>query len=166
LGLNFLRKLKIYLDTSVISHLHQLDVPEKMNDTLSFWEDLKRGKYSAFTGITTITEIADCCEPKRGILEKYLSEINFSLISLNSEIELLADKIIEQGILTKKSYDDCIHIASAVISDCDLVTSWNFKHMVNIKTINGVRAVNLLNGYKPIDIYTPSMLFERRDFHD
>jgi len=146
--------------------LYQLDVPEKMNDTLTFWEDLKRGKYSAFTSITTITEIADCREPKRSILEKYLSEIDFTLISLNSEIELLADKIIEQGILTRKSYDDCIHIASAVIADCDLVASWNFKHMVNIKTINGVRAVNLLNGYKPIDIYTPSMLFERSDFYD
>ncbi len=28
------RKLKIYLDTSVISHLQQEDVPEKMSETL------------------------------------------------------------------------------------------------------------------------------------
>jgi len=34
-------KPKIYLDTSIISHLHQLDVPEKMNDTLALWEDIK-----------------------------------------------------------------------------------------------------------------------------
>lgn len=29
-----MRKLKVYLDTSVISHLQQEDVPEKMRETL------------------------------------------------------------------------------------------------------------------------------------
>jgi len=40
-----MKKLKIYLDTSVISHLQHEDVPEKMKDTLLFWEELKTGKY-------------------------------------------------------------------------------------------------------------------------
>lgn len=30
------RKLKVYLDTSVISHLWQLDASEKMNETFGF----------------------------------------------------------------------------------------------------------------------------------
>lgn len=161
-----MRRPKIYLDTSVISHLYQLDTPEKMNDTLAFWGALKQGRFNIFTSVTAMAEIANCYQPKKDILEQYLAEIEFVLIHLDPEIEMLADKIIEQGILTKKSYDDCVHIASAVISDCDLIASWNFKHMVNIRTINGVRAINILNGYKPIDIYTPSMLFERSDLHD
>lgn len=33
-----MRKLKVYLDTSVISHLLQEDVPEKMSDTRQLWE--------------------------------------------------------------------------------------------------------------------------------
>jgi len=33
-----MKKLKIYIDTSVISHLDQHDAPEKMADTLAFWE--------------------------------------------------------------------------------------------------------------------------------
>jgi len=36
-----LKKLKLYLDTSVISHLDAPDTPEKMADTLALWEDLK-----------------------------------------------------------------------------------------------------------------------------
>ena len=32
-----MRKLKVYLDTSVISHLLQEDVPEKMADTSGKW---------------------------------------------------------------------------------------------------------------------------------
>lgn len=31
------RKLKVYLDTSVISHLMQEDVPEKMADSRKLW---------------------------------------------------------------------------------------------------------------------------------
>lgn len=36
-----MRKLKIYLDTSVISHLQQEDVPEKMKETMELWEQFK-----------------------------------------------------------------------------------------------------------------------------
>ena len=35
-----MRKLKVYLDTSVISHLEQEDVPEKMEQTRKVWEIL------------------------------------------------------------------------------------------------------------------------------
>jgi hypothetical protein len=38
-----MRKLKVYLDTSVISYLYQLDAPEKMKDTLELWELLGGG---------------------------------------------------------------------------------------------------------------------------
>jgi len=34
------KKTKIYLDTSVISHLTALDAPEKREDTLRLWEKI------------------------------------------------------------------------------------------------------------------------------
>ena len=38
--IKIMRKLKVYLDTSVISHLEQEDVPEKMEQTRKVWEIL------------------------------------------------------------------------------------------------------------------------------
>jgi len=35
------KKLKIYFDTSVISHLQADDVPEKMEITKKFWDEVK-----------------------------------------------------------------------------------------------------------------------------
>ncbi|WP_198514901.1 hypothetical protein [Hallerella succinigenes] len=32
------KKLKVYLDTSVISYLHQEDAPERMRDTQALWQ--------------------------------------------------------------------------------------------------------------------------------
>lgn len=34
------KKLKIYLDTSVISHLFADDTPDKMEDTSRFWANI------------------------------------------------------------------------------------------------------------------------------
>lgn len=61
-------KLKVYLDTSVISHLAQEDVQEKMLNTLNLWEIFKREKYDLYLSTVTLQEIEDCPEPKRSIL--------------------------------------------------------------------------------------------------
>jgi hypothetical protein len=70
----------------------------------------------------------------------------------------LADKYLAAGILRPKSFDDAQHIAYACVYNCDMIVSWNFKHMVNIKTIAGVKSVNALAGYREMPIYTPTIL--------
>lgn len=153
-------KLKVYLDTSVISHLAQEDVPEKMLNTLNLWEIFKREKYDLYLSTVTLQEIEDCPEPKRSILYQYLSEIKYTIIDIKQMVSDIARQLIEMRILPPKSYDDCQHIAAAVEAGCDCIVSWNFKHIVNIKTIRGVRAITNLKGYKPIEILNPSVLLE------
>ncbi|MCL1865039.1 MAG: hypothetical protein FWF73_04430 [Spirochaetes bacterium] len=60
--------------------------------------------------------------------------------------------------MKQKNIDDCRHIAAAIASDCDVIVSWNFKHIVNHKTIVGVKAVTALEGYNDVLIYAPSIL--------
>ncbi len=156
-------RLKIYLDTSVISHLLQEDVPEKMADTRKIWEMFKAGKYDVYLSTVTLEEVANCPEPKRSGLRKFLEQIKYTVLDITDEMEIVADKIVAMGILTKKSYDDCQHIAAAVVTECDCIISWNFKHIVNIKTIHGVRAITNLTGYKAIDILSPIVLLESEE---
>lgn len=91
---------------------------------------------------------------------QYLKQIKYTPIQITDTMSAIAEQIIDMGILTKKSYDDCQHIAAAVICGCDCIISWNFKHIVNIKTIRGVRAITNLRGYKPVEIINPSALLE------
>ncbi|MBQ4559676.1 MAG: PIN domain-containing protein [Tyzzerella sp.] len=156
-------KLKVYLDTSVISYLEQEDVPEKMSNTLELWEIFKREKYNLYISTVTLQEIEDCPEPKRSILYQYLSEIKYTIIDIKQMVSNIARQLIEMHILPSKSYDDCQHIAAAVEAGCDCIVSWNFKHIVNIKTIRGVRAITNLKGYKPIEILNPSVLLESEE---
>lgn len=43
-----------------------------------------------------------------------------------------------------------LHIAIAILNKCDVIISWNFKHLVNIKTVRGTRAITYIKGYKGI----------------
>jgi len=158
-----MNKLKVYLDTSVISHLMQEDVPEKMSETLKLWDMFNAGKYDVYLSTVTLQEIDNCPEPKRTELFKHLVEIDYTPIEITEDMSEVAQQLIDMGILTQKSYDDCQHIASAVIYGCDCIISWNFKNIVNIKTIRGVRAITNLKGYKPIEILNPTVLLESEE---
>jgi len=158
-----MRKLKIYLDTSVISHLDQDDVPEKMEQTKKVWDILKTGKYEVIISDLVLAEINECREPKKGILQEYLAQINYERINITKETEEIAQEIIEEGILNQKSFDDCLHIASAILSDCNIIVSWNFKHMVNVDTINGIRKITFVKRYNNIDIYAPYVLLSEKN---
>jgi predicted nucleic acid-binding protein len=138
-----------------------LDAPDRLDwqgDTRRLWDDIKAGKYEVFISPVVIAEIDRCHEPKRSILSEYLRLSQYTILEKTDEIAELADKYITAGILRIDSYDDAQHIAYACVYDCDIVLSWNFKHLVNYKTISGVRGVNALAGYKEMMIYTPTML--------
>ena len=53
----------------------------------------------------TLEEIADCPEPKRSELRKLLQQIDFVTLDISDEMESVAHKIIEMGILTNKNYE-------------------------------------------------------------
>jgi predicted nucleic acid-binding protein len=155
-----MKKLKIYLDTSVISHLDAPDAPEWEADTKRLWEDIKAGIYHVFLSPVVIVEIERCKEQKLSVLRDQLRLIRYTILQRTDEVVELASRYIAANVLRENSLNDCLHIAYACVYNCDLVVSWNFKHMVNIKTISGVKSVNALAGYKEMPIYTPTMLIE------
>lgn len=156
-----MKKLKIYLDTSVISYLLQPDTPEKMEETRRFWEILKEGRvYEVYISDIVQNEIRKCTKEKFDTLIDFLNQIEYNIINTDEKTIELADKFIDFGILKQKCMEDCQHIVAALLAGCDIITSWNFKHIVNVKTIKGVKVITTLEGYKELLIYPPSVLLE------
>jgi len=110
-----------------------------------------------------VDELQKCQEPKRTYLLNQLNEIDFTILEVNEGTVRLAQKFIDFGVLKKKSFEDCQHIAAAILSNCDIIVSWNFKHIVNVKTIRGIKVVTTMEGYKDILIYPPTALLEEVD---
>jgi predicted nucleic acid-binding protein len=156
-----MKKPKIYLDTSIIGYLYQETQPEKMADTHKLWAQIKNGVYDVIISDLLLEELSNNPNDEiKNILLGFLAEIDCDIVPITQEIENLATLIVTQEILTKKNYADCLHIATALANDCNLLVSWNFKHLVNIKTINGVRAISNLEGYRSIDIMPPTHLVQ------
>lgn len=158
-------KLKLYLDTSVISHLDAPDAPERMRCTRLLWQDIIDGKHEVFLSEMVLREIDDCYEAKRTILAQYLTTIEYQLIATTDEVYEFGKRFIDLGILRKKSIKDSVHLAAAIIGGCDIVVSWNFRDMVNIRTINGVRKIAALDGRTDILIYSPEVLLGEKYGH-
>ncbi len=93
----------------------------------------------------------------------YLSQINYTVLESKDEIRDLAKEYIDKGVLTPKSYDDANHIATATVNGCDLIVSWNFKHIVKYKTFMGVNGINKFYGYQEISLISPYELVEEED---
>ena len=158
-----MNKIKVYLDTSVFSYLDQKDAPERMKETHDVWEIFRKGYYEIYISDVVVYEINKCSREKREILLDYLDQIDYNIIETDERTVILAEKFIDLGFLKRKSYDDCRHIAAAILTGCDFIVSWNFKHIVNVKTIRGIRAVTTYEGYKDLMIYPPSALLEEEE---
>ena len=156
-----MKKIKLYLDTSVISALDDPKKPNRMKETHLLWDDIKAGKYDVVVSDVLFEEVNRCTQTKRDVLFGFLDEIVYTHISSNEIIETIADEVIRLGILTPKSYDDCMHIGSGVYGESDCIVSWNFKHLVNYKTVKGVRIITSIFNYKNIEIMSPTMVISK-----
>jgi predicted nucleic acid-binding protein len=158
-----MKKLKIYLDTSVISHLDAPDVPDKEADTKRLWEDITSGRYEVILSDVVFDEIVRCEEPKQSFMLSKIAEIDSQDVRKDDESERLSALYFEIGGLPPKSKDDAMHIAVATVHDCDVILSWNFRHMVNLRAMKAVDAVNLREGYNPIRILSPAMILDEEE---
>ena len=93
-------------------------------------------------------------------MREALAEITFDYVDQTEEAERLSKLFFEIGGLPPKSRNDAMHIAIATASECDIVLSWNFKHIVNLRAMTAVEAVNIKEGYKAIRILSPTMILE------
>ncbi|HEY4481723.1 MAG TPA: type II toxin-antitoxin system VapC family toxin [Candidatus Brocadiaceae bacterium] len=150
-----MKKTKLYLDTSVPSFLFADDSPEKREVTIRFWDILKLGLYDVVISDILLIEISKSEIPLNQKLEDKLSDIVLEIASVNEDVFSLAQKYIDEGIIPQKYQDDALHIALATYNEVDALVSWNFKHMVKLKTIRGVNGINRMLGFKELEILTP-----------
>ena len=148
-------KLKLYLDTSVLSALFDERNPERKSLTESFFSELK--DFEIFISDITLAEIDNT--PDEELKTKMKEKItNFSILTSSNEIEELVKDIIQNGAINESYSEDAYHIAIAIINDMDFLLSWNFRHIVRKKTRDIVRMICTLNNLRQIEIITPAEL--------
>jgi len=149
-------KQKFYFDTSVFGGIYDKEFEE---ETLQLFERVKLGKIVCMYSDLTETELLNAPENVRTYF-KNLPRENTERVIVNAEIIELATKYIEEKVVGKTSFDDCLHIATATIYKADILVSWNFKHIVNVYRIRGYNSINLRMNYIPLEIRSPKEIIE------
>ncbi|MBU2446670.1 MAG: PIN domain nuclease [Bacteroidetes bacterium] len=150
------RKIKLYLDTSVPNAYFDEKNPHRKEITEQFWLKLK--EHEVFISDLVIKEMeATGDEELREKLIKLVKGFE-NLSTKSEEIKGVAEEYVLRGIIPVKHIEDAIHIAVTTINSLDVLVSWNFEHIVKLKTKREVNAVNVLLGYNPIEIIDPAMI--------
>ncbi len=144
-------KQRIYIDTSVFGGYYDTEFEEF---TKPLFERIRKGEIKVvYSGITE-QELKEAPERVKELV-RGLSIDNVEFITVSGEAVELATTYIEEKVVGKTSFDDCLHIALATIHKADYLVSWNFKHIVNVERIRGYNSVNIKLGYSPLDIRSP-----------
>ena len=125
-------KLKIYIETSVISYLvarpsKNVVTAAHQASTLDFWNRLN--DYKVFVSDIVIQEISKGDEAQA----KHRCQIieNFQVLEIDDEVKGVAQIFLINKAIPEKCPEDALHIAVAAANGMDAIVTWNFKHINN-----------------------------------
>jgi predicted nucleic acid-binding protein len=148
-------KPRLYVETTVWNFVFATDAPEKREITQTFFRQVRRGLFELYVSDVVIAELQAASEPKRSQLLNLVDEVGPIGLRTSDEAESLAAEFIAEGMVPEKYGDDALHIAIALTEGMDALLSWNFKHIVKLKTRLMVAKVCRRAGYKPVQISNP-----------
>ena len=148
-------KPRLYLDTSLFGGFYDDEFSEH---TIPIFERISRGEFILIYSTITQEELENAPTQVKTLVRNLKMEFT-EYVELNAEAIELATCYIQENVVGKTSFADCLHIALATLSKADYLVSWNFKHIVNIQRIKGYNSVNLKKGYAQLEIRSP-MEFE------
>ena len=155
-----MKRLKIYIETSVWNFLVAEDSADKRKITEKFFEGVSENKYEIFISDYVMDEISEAPEPRRSMLEGLIRKYNPKRLFFTDEFEYLAEKYEEKAFIPNRFETARLHIGMAVVHNMDIVLSWNMRHIVKYRTKISVNSINLIEGFKQIEILTPEEVVE------
>ncbi|MEO8231210.1 MAG: type II toxin-antitoxin system VapC family toxin [Ignavibacteriota bacterium] len=144
-------KYRIYIDTSVIGGCFDIEFMEWSN---KLFDEFREGEKIAVISDLTLDELSFARLEVRKHIETIPNEYIEYILS-NERSEELAKKYIDENAVTKKSFQDALHIAIATLNKVDVLVSWNFKHIVNLERIRKYNSINLKYGLQLLEIRNP-----------
>ena len=142
--------IKVYADTSVFGGVFDEEFSEPSK---KFFEEVQSGRFLLVTSAIVQAEIEAAPQKVCDFFHQYAGLVDIAEIS--QKVLELRQAYLDANIVTINSLDDAAHVAVASVSKCQMIVSWNFRHIVHFEKIPKYNAVNTIMGYDHIDIYSP-----------
>ena len=149
-----IKTLRIYLENSAIGGYFDEEFREH---THKLFDKFRNGIFIPIISSHVIAELENGAPE---YVKDILKSLNYEEHIVNDEMQKLAEKYMEQKIVSENYYPDALHIAAATVIGADVLVSWNFKHIVNLDKIKLFNSVNLREGYNILEIRSPREVIE------
>lgn len=144
-------KRRIYTDTSVFGGCFDAEFREPSE---RLFERFRAGVEVLVLSDLTRLELRNAPPKVQEILELLPSQ-SVEAVEVDEEARNLADLYVVSGVVGAAMVADAQHIAAATVHRADILVSWNFKHIVNLRRIHGFNSINLREEYPLLEIRTP-----------
>jgi predicted nucleic acid-binding protein len=149
-----MRAPKIYLETTLFNYYFDED-RDAHADTVRLFEECAAGKFEPYTSLYVVDELEDAPSGKRDKMIALIERYNITVLAASDEADNLARRYLAEGALPQGSLADASHISCATVNDLDMIISLNFRHIVREKTVKLTGAINVLLGYRAVEINSP-----------
>src|SRR5437867_8538015 len=129
-------KPRIYVDTSVVGGCEDLEFREASRRLL---DAFVAGRATIVLSELTLRELAQAPELVRRVLT-CVPGSHIESLALSAEADELAQAYLAEGVVGPPMAVDALHIALATVVRVDVLVSWNFRHIVNLRRIHGFNA--------------------------
>lgn len=143
-------QIRVYADTSVYGGVFDDEFAEASQ---AFFDLVRNNDFTLCVSEVVHQELSVAPEKVNELFQEFLPTAQ--LLDIGPDSLELQQAYIAEGILSEKWYDDALHVALATVAECNVIVSWNFKHIVNFRKIPLFNAVNVLKGYRQIAIHSP-----------
>ena len=139
----------VYIESSVISYLvarpsRDVVITARQAITETWWRERRR-EFELYISTLVVQEIgrgdAEAAKRRLNAVEK------IPLLATTSEAQILAVKLLAQGVVPANSEEDALHIGIAAAGGIEFLLTWNFKHINNAHTKAAITAVVEAQGY-------------------
>lgn len=140
----------MYADTSVFGGVFD---DEFSGPSKTFVDAVTPGRFTLVTSEVVREEIATAPEAVRQLFDDVLPIAQIAAVT--ADALRLQQAYLGAAIVSERFATDALHVALTTVSRASMIVSWNFRHIVNFQKIPKYNAVNKLNGYGDIAIYSP-----------
>jgi len=124
--------------------------------TLDFLGECRRGVFEAHISDVVIDEIQQASAEVQEQVLTWIAELEPAMVEASPDVDALAERFIESGVLSSNRRADARHVACAVVHGLDFLVSWNYRHIANVRKAERFHAVALLAGWpSTLSIHTP-----------
>ena len=146
---------RVYADTSVFGGVFDV---EFATPSQAFFRQVRNGSFVLVSSAVVRGELDGAPEEVSQLFQEMAA---FAEIAEITEAAIdLRQAYLAAGIVGPKCADDALHVALATVSACELIISWNFRHIVHHRKRRQYNAVNILQGFTAIAIHSPSEVIE------